>query len=128
RALSNGLLAVRPFPHVKVVAYRGIVGNVSLLSPVSWLRNLNPRIDRIVCVAEAIRRHFLDLRLLGYRLPPEKFITIYKGHDPAWYRGSPADLTEFSIPPDAFVVGCVANMRPRKGVEVLVRAFGLLPP
>ncbi|HEX5419428.1 MAG TPA: glycosyltransferase family 4 protein [Gammaproteobacteria bacterium] len=127
RPVSNGLLAVRPFREVKVVVYRGIVGNVGFLSPTSWLRYLNPRIDRVVCVAEAIRRHFLGMRFLGRRLPPEKFVTVYKGHDLAWYAATPVELAELGIPSDAFVVGCVANMRPRKGIEVLVRAFAQLP-
>jgi len=127
RAVSNGLLAVRAFPDVKVIAYRGIVGNVSFLSPMSWLRYLNPRIDRVICVADAIRRHFVEMRFLGMRLRPEKFVTIHKGHDLAWYTATPADLREHDIPDGAFVVGCVANMRPRKGIDVLVRALGQLP-
>ncbi|HSG63397.1 MAG TPA: glycosyltransferase family 4 protein, partial [Gammaproteobacteria bacterium] len=53
--------------------------------------------------------------------------TIYKGHELAWYEGPPTELAEFDIPAGAFVVGCVANMRPRKGIEVLVAAFALLP-
>jgi glycosyltransferase involved in cell wall biosynthesis len=31
------------------------------------------------------------------------------------------------VPRGAFVVGCVANYRPRKGIEVLVEAIGRLP-
>lgn len=122
----HGLAAARGFP-VKVIVYRGIVGNVSVLNPISWFRYLNPRVDRIVCVAEAIRRYFLGLRLLGWRLPPEKVVTIYKGHDLAWYRDPPVDLVPFGIPAGAFTVCCVANWRPRKGVEVLLEAFALLP-
>jgi glycosyltransferase involved in cell wall biosynthesis len=127
RAVSNGLIAVRRFPRLKVIAYRGIVGNVSPLSPVSWLRYLNPRVDRVICVAEAVRKYFVDMRLLGLKLDPKKFVTIYKGHDLAWYRDTPVDLAAFDIPAGAFVVGCVANIRPRKGIEVLVDAFGQLP-
>lgn len=127
RAVSNGLLAVRPFRSIKVIAYRGIVGNVGFLNPSSWLRYLNPRIDRVICVAEAIRQHFLAMRFLGWRLPPDKFVTIHKGHDLAWYTSPPVDLAQFGVPKDAFVVGCIANMRPRKGIDVLVRAFVLLP-
>jgi glycosyltransferase involved in cell wall biosynthesis len=126
RTVFHGLIATRGYP-AKIVVYRGIVGNVGVLSPLSWLRYLNPRVDRIVCVAEAIRRYFLDLRLLGWRLPPEKVVTIYKGHDLAWYRDPPVDLTACGVPAGAFAVCCVANWRPRKGVEVLIQAFGLLP-
>jgi glycosyltransferase involved in cell wall biosynthesis len=88
---------------------------------------LNPRVDRIVCVAEAVRQHFLSLRFLGLRVPPSKVVTIYKGHDLAWYRDPPTDRATLGIPSDAFVIGCVANWRPRKGVEVLIDAFGRLP-
>ena len=123
RGVLNGLLAVRGMPGIKVVAYRGIVGNVSFLSPSSWLRYLNPRVDRVVCVAEAIRRHFLEMRFLGLKLRPEKFVTIHKGHDLAWYDAPPLDLQQFGIPAGAFVVGCIANWRPRKGVHVLLEAF-----
>jgi glycosyltransferase involved in cell wall biosynthesis len=127
RPVSNGLRALKGFPRPRVVVYRGTVGHVSPWSPLSWYRYLNPRIDRVVCVSEAVRQYFLGLRLGAYAFPRQKPVTIYKGHELAWYAGPPTDLAEFDIPADAFVVGCVANMRPRKGVEVLVDAFGRLP-
>ncbi len=126
KALQNGLAASRGLP-VKIVAYRGIVGNVSFLSPVSWLRFLNPRIDRIVCVAEAVREHFLRMRPAFLRVPAERLVTIYKGHSLDWYHAAPADLAAVGVPAGAFAVACVANYRPRKGIEVLVDAFGALP-
>lgn len=125
RAITNAILAARTQP-VRLITYRGIVGNLSFLDPIAWLRYLNPRIDRIVCVAEAVRRFFLEMRPALLRVPPERLVTIYKGHDLSWYRDEPADLRQFEIPPDAFVIGCVANIRPRKGIEVLVDAVGLL--
>jgi glycosyltransferase involved in cell wall biosynthesis len=36
-------------------------------------------------------------------------------------------LAQVGIPPGAFVVVCVANYRPRKGIELLVDALALLP-
>jgi glycosyltransferase involved in cell wall biosynthesis len=125
KAVLNGLRAAKGLP-VKIVAYRGIVGNESFYSPMSWLRYLNPRVDRIVCVAEAVRRYLLDLRFFGYRLPPEKAVTIYKGHDLAWYTAEPLPRRELGLPDDAFLIGCVANWRPRKGIEVLVDACAAL--
>jgi glycosyltransferase involved in cell wall biosynthesis len=126
KALQNGLVATIGLP-VKIVAYRGIVGNVSFFDPVSWLRFLNPRIDRIVCVADAVRDYFLSMRPAWLRLPPQRLVTIHKGHSLDWYTTTPADLTELGIPERAFVVGCVANYRPRKGIELLVEAIGRLP-
>lgn len=126
KATSNVLRAARKLP-VKIVAYRGIVGAVSFVDPMSWLRYLNPRIDRIVCVAEAVRQYFLQMRPRFLRMPPDRPVTIHKGHKLEWYRDDPADLTTVGIPRDAFVVGCVANYRPRKGVEVLVEAMEHVP-
>jgi glycosyltransferase involved in cell wall biosynthesis len=126
KATSNVLRAARHLP-VKIVAYRGIVGAVGFLDPMSWMRYLNPRIDRIVCVAEAVRQYFLNMRPSFLRMPPERPVTIYKGHKIEWYSDTPADLAEFGIPPGAFVVACVANYRPRKGVTVLIEALERLP-
>lgn len=126
KAVLNGLIAARG-RDVKIIAYRGIVGNVAFANPFSWLRYLNPRVDRIICVAEAVRRYFLDMRLLGLRVAPDKPVTIYKGHSLDWYRDAPADLGAVGVPEGAFTIGCVANYRPRKGVDVLIDAFNHLP-
>jgi len=125
-AVSNGLRACKGLP-VKVVCYRGIVGAVGFLDPMSWLRYLNPRIDRIVCVAEAIRRYFLEMQPAFLRMPESRPVTIHKGHKLEWYDATPADLTTLGIPKDAFVVGCTANYRPRKGIEFLIEAIEALP-
>lgn len=126
KAVQNGLRAAKGLP-IKIIAYRGIVGNVSFLDPISWLTYLNPRVDRIICVANAIREYFLSMRLLGLRVPPQKVVTIYKGHDINWYQDPTPDLGQFGIPPDAFVVGTVANLRPRKGIDVFVESIRHLP-
>jgi glycosyltransferase involved in cell wall biosynthesis len=126
RAIFNGLAAAKGRP-VKIVLYRGIVGNVSMLNPLDWISFLNPRVDRIVCVAEAVRRSFLQLGFGPFRIPREKLVTIHKGHDLDWYRQEPLDLTTVGVPRGAFVVACVANVRPRKGIPVLVRASEHLP-
>lgn len=126
RAVSNGILAARKLP-VKIIAYRGIVANVSFFNPMSWMTYLNPNVDRIVCVAEAVRQYLLKMRLLWLQIPPSKPVTIYKGHSLDWYQDKPADLTRFGIPQDTFIVGCTANMRPRKGLHVLIDAANHLP-
>ncbi len=127
RALRNGLAAARG-TRARIVAYRGIVGNVSFLNPASWMRFLNPRIDRIICVAEAVRIYFLNMRPKFLRMPPDRPVTIHKGHSLDWYTAQPADLRELGVPENAFTIACVANYRPRKGIEVLVAALARLPP
>ena len=126
RALTNGLHAARGLP-VKVVAYRGIVGNQSFLDPMSWQRYLNPRIDRIVCVCEAIRRWFLEMQPAFLRMPEARPVTIHKGHKLEWYSAPPVDLTAAGVPAGAFTIGCTAAYRPRKGIEYLIEAVELLP-
>ncbi len=122
RAISNGGLAALGMP-VKRMAYRGTIGHVSRWDPLSWLTYLNPGLDRIVCVSEAVRTY------LSCLVPIEKLVTIHKGHDPAWYtRAYTRTLGEYGIPDNAFVIACVANMRPVKGVPVLLEAFDRLPP
>ena len=66
RATMNGLWASIGMG-VKLVAYRGIVGNLSYFDPLSWLYLLNPRIDRIICVCEAIRQYLLGLGMRAHR-------------------------------------------------------------
>lgn len=127
RALLNGLRAARGCD-ARIVAYRGNVGNVSVFDPIAWLRYLNPRVDRIVCVADAVHKSLSNIGFLGWRLKPEKLVTIHKGHDLAWYSQPPVDLEPLGVPDEAFIVGCVANWRPRKGVEVLLAACERLAP
>ena len=118
RPVANALFAVRGLP-VKLVCYRGTMGNLHRWDPGSRLTYLSGRLDRIVCVSNAVRAYLEELRI-----PPNKLVTIYKGHDPAWYQqAGKADLTTFGVPPGSLVAGCAANMRPLKGADVLVRAL-----
>jgi glycosyltransferase involved in cell wall biosynthesis len=126
RGLQNGIIALRGLP-TRLAAYRGRVGNVSFFDPFSWLRYLNPRIDRVICVSDAVRDYFLSMRPALLRAPPEKFVRIYKGHDLAWYDTEPADLTALGIPADAFVVTAVANYRKHKGINELVESLAHVP-
>jgi glycosyltransferase involved in cell wall biosynthesis len=113
----------------KLIAYLGVTGNVAWWSPLSWVRFLNPRIDRIVCVAEGVRQYLLqDVRLLGLKLDPDKVVTIHKGHKLEWYQSPPADLGKFGIVGPAMVVAVTSRLRPRKGILQLVRALGLTNP
>lgn len=127
RATMNGLFATIGMD-IKLIAYRGIVGNLSYWDPLAWLYLLNPRIDRIICVCEAIRQNLLRLGMPGIRLRREVPITIHKGHDPDWYSPPFEDLGQFGIPDHAFAVACTCRGVPRKGVPVLLQAIDRLPP
>lgn len=123
KALSNTIPALKN-SNAKLVTYRGIVGNLSFLDPISWMTFLNPRVDRIICVAEAIRQHFLKMGWGPIKLQPDKIVTIHKGHKTERYETvEKINLTQFGVPKGAVVIGCTASMRPRKGVDILVKAF-----
>jgi len=123
KAIVNGIFASTGLP-VKIVTYRGQTGNISRFDPSCYLTHLNPRVDRIVCVSNSVR-----VSLQVQLRTPGKAITIYKGHELSWYADTqPADLEKFGIPRGAFVVGCIANNRPRKGVTVLIESANHLPP
>ena len=103
---------------VKLLTYRGQTGNIERYDPSVLLTHRHARVDGIICVANAIERY------LRPRIAPRVLIeTVYKGHKPDWYDDAPLERTTLDIPEEAFVIGCVANNRPRKGVEYLVRAF-----
>ncbi len=122
-ALSCGLIASLGF-NVKHVAYRGTSGHLSWFDPTSLLTYLNPRLSRIICVSDAVKNYMQSLGI-----SENKCIRIYKGHSSEWYHNLPdVPLSEFGIPPNAFVVSCTANMRPVKGVDLLIKAFEELDP
>jgi glycosyltransferase involved in cell wall biosynthesis len=125
-AVSNTLIASRGRRY-KIITYRGTIGNISFASPASWTTYLHPRVDRIVCVSNAVRDYLSRIRLFGLKIPVLKLVTIYKGHDPGWYDGPPADLSGFNIAEGDFVVGFAGRDRPNKGIGVLVDSAQFLP-
>jgi glycosyltransferase involved in cell wall biosynthesis len=123
--VSNSLIATKDYK-CKFIAYRGIEANVSYYDPMSWTTYLHPRVDVIVCVADAIRRYFWNMKILGIAAPVKKAQTIYKGHDLSWYSDTAISLQEFDVPEDALTIGCIVNDRPRKGLKYLIAATELL--
>lgn len=116
RAISNGAMAAVGLP-VKVVAYRGQTGNTGRWDPGSYLGVLHPRIDMVIGVADAVSEY-----LRTQQWSRSKVATVYKGHDVAWYNAPSADLTALQLPEDAVVVSLIADLRPRKGLHVLMAA------
>jgi glycosyltransferase involved in cell wall biosynthesis len=120
RALSNSLIATRGL-RCRHVAYRGAIGNVSRWDPLSWMTYLHPRLDKIICVSRAVEDY-----LAGVGVAREKLRTIYKGHRLSWYEGYHSD-TPLASPTDTITIGCTANMRPVKGVDILLKAAKRIP-
>ncbi len=123
RTLSVSLIAAKKLP-IKVVGYRGTIGHIKRLNPASWLTYLNPRLAHIICVSEAVRQHLIN----DVHISANKVTTIHKGHDVAWYQQpDPIDLKSLGVPADTLVIGFAGNMRPVKGVDILIKALDHLP-
>ena len=103
---------------IAICGYRGTLGNLSYFDPASLRAHLHPRVDCIICVCEAVKRF-----LHGMGIPNERLSAVYKGHNPAWYQQQVTkSRTEEGLKDDAFVIGCLANFRPLKGIDVLLHA------
>ena len=127
KAVSNVMIATRGM-NFKIATYRGTVGNINFASPASLTTHLHPRVNRIVCVSNAVRDHIIQMNFLGKKIPPDQVVAIYKGHDISWYRQPPADLSEFKLPKNAFVVTFAGRNRPHKGIDYLIDSARYLPP
>lgn len=123
-ASSNGISAAKGLP-VKVILYRGYTGNIHWYDFTQYLKYFHPRVDSIFCINKEIENIFRRNKLFG----KHNAVTIIKGHNPEWYKTVvPAGLSEYKIPDNAFVVICVANVRPMKGIPVLLKSTQFLSP
>jgi glycosyltransferase involved in cell wall biosynthesis len=123
KAIINGIQAAKKLP-VKVVLYRGYTGNVNWYDPSAYFKYLHPRVDKIICLTDSIKKHidrnpFFD---------KSKTVKILKGHSQDWYAGvKPANLEAYGIPKDSFVVATVGNVRPFKGIPYFIKSTYHLP-
>jgi len=123
-ASTNGIPAAKKLP-VKVILYRGYTGNIHWYDFTLYFKYFHPRVDSIFCINSTIESIFRRNKLFG----PHKAVTIIKGHNPSWYESvRPAVLTDFGIPEKSFLITCVANVRPMKGIPVLLKAIQKFPP
>jgi L-malate glycosyltransferase len=123
KAITNGLIASFGLK-TKIIAYFGSL-RLHWHDPFSYLSFLNHRIDRLICVSDAVKEHVLKQAPLRMK---KIAVRIYKGADPAWFKDViPAKRKELSIPDDAFIVCCVANIRKIKGLDWLIKSADFLP-
>ena len=122
RTISTTLFATnRQGP--KLVTYRGTMGRLSYFSPLSWLSHLNPRVSAIVCNCEAVKTSLLRTGVAEEKLP-----VIYKGHNAEWYQSkNEFDYSKLGIHGNTIISACVANVRKKKGLDVLLKAISRLP-
>ena len=118
KAANNGILATIGLP-VKIVTYRGYTGNVLWYKPTSYINHLNPKVDKITCVSNAVR----DQVRRQFLFNKNKAVTVYKGHDISWYKNiQPISRKEIGVPDEAFMITLVANARKIKGIRYFIEA------
>jgi len=123
KAIINGIKAAKKLP-VKVVLYRGYLGNIHWWDPTAYFKYLHPRVDSIWCIAQGVA-DYINRNTLFTR---KKAVCIHKGHHPSWYANvEKGDLSEFNIPENAFTASIVANARPMKGIPYLIKATYNIP-
>ena len=105
--------------NVKLVVYRGTTGGLYRRDPSTYLTVLHPRVDGVVCVSHAVEKH---VKTRIWNRTSDNVVTIYKGHDLAWYTNPETDLTAFKTDKSNFNVACVANARPHKGLIYVIKA------
>ena len=76
--------------------------------------------NRVVCVSESLRTHFIATGAL-----PESARVIHNGveFEAIATPAGPELRDELNVPGDAMLVGAIGNVRPSKGYSILLRAF-----
>ncbi len=93
-----------------------------------WVaRRMFPSADVVTGVSDAVGAYFHE----ETRVPPERVKVILNGVDVDRLAGkydAESKRRELGIPPEAWVIGLVANLRPQKNHALLLRAFAGLCP
>jgi glycosyltransferase involved in cell wall biosynthesis len=121
KTIPNAAFAAIGFP-AKMIAYRGTTGGLYRHDPTAYLTILHPRIDGVICVSDAVRQD-VSQQVWGNH---DQVVTIYKGHNPDWYQIQPANLREFEVDEESFLLICAVNVRPSKGIDIMLDAANSL--
>ncbi len=112
---------VQAAPFAPPVAAVANVGTSRVPTPARARRLRSRRVDRIVVVAEALKR----LLVCTARVDPARIHVVYGAFDEERFRPDvePYDPhVEFGLPAGARLIGLVANLDPKKGHRLFLRA------
>ncbi|WP_163923148.1 glycosyltransferase family 4 protein [Photobacterium sp. Alg240-V54] len=102
----------------KMITYRGTTGGLYRHDPTAYLTHLHPKVQGVICVSNAVRDDVRQHILCN----PENVVTIYKGHQLAWYNVEPTNRASFNLSDNDIIAVCAAHVRPSKGISVLIEA------
>lgn len=123
RALSIALKAKRQSRlTVPIVGTRGAVGGISCWYLQDWFSYLNPSLDAVICMSDAIRHRLGQQARRLWPSHPGRFVTIYQGYSslvPTATKRDHGDRAEARIR----IIATIANERPIKGMGYLLDAL-----
>lgn len=102
----------------RMITYRGTTGGLYRHDPTAYLTHLHPKVEGVICVSNAVRDDVRQHVLCD----PTNVVTIYKGHQLAWYNVAPTTRASFNLSDNDIIAVCAAHVRPSKGISVLLKA------
>ncbi|MCW8865255.1 MAG: glycosyltransferase family 4 protein [Colwellia sp.] len=104
----------------KMIAYRGTTGGLYKSDISNYLCMLHPRINGAICVSEAVTKYVKPKMRNAIQ---SNVITIYKGHDLAWYSDEAVELSSLHTQKNNFNIVCIGSPRPQKGMQYMLDAM-----
>ena len=109
--------------NAKMIAYRGTTGGLYKRDLSNYLCMLHPRINGVICVSHAVTQY---VKPKMRRAIQSKVLTIYKGHDLAWYQHEAVPLCDLNTHTSNFNIVCIGSPRPQKGMQNMLDAMQAL--
>lgn len=123
RALSVTLKAKRDAKlTVPVVGTRGAVGGISCWYLQDWFSYLNPSLNAVICMSDAIKNRLEQQARRLWPSHPGNFVTIYQGYSSLVSTATKRDHQSRSNATPR-VIATIANERPIKGMGYLLDAL-----
>lgn len=104
----------------KMIAYRGTTGGLYKSDLSNYLCMYHPRIDGVICVSNAVTNYVKPKMRKAIQA---NVLTIYKGHDLAWYPEDAIELSTLNTNNDNFNIVCIGSPRPQKGMQYMLDAM-----
>lgn len=123
RALSVALKAKREARlSVPIIGTRGAVGGISCWYLQDWFSYLNPSLDAVICMSDAIRNRLEQQARRLWPSHPGRFVTIYQGYSSLVSTATKRDHVKRSTASPR-IIATIANERPIKGMRYLLDAL-----
>lgn len=106
--------------NAKLITYRGTTGGLYKSDLSNYLCMLHPRINGVICVSNAVTNH-VQPKMRSIIRP--NVLTIYKGHDLAWYQNDAIEFKNLKTDGENFNVVCIGSPRPQKGMQYMLNAM-----